>query len=395
MKKYAIAINALSARQGGGQVYLWNILRFVQDYPMLQIYVLAAAEFSGMYDLPGVNIINSPVPSGNIITRTIWERAVLPKLLERYGIDLVFCPGGTINFAPPRGCKTAVAFQNMLIFDKENRRKYPLGYMRFRLAMLEKISRRSFRDADLLIFLSQYAKDVIDGQLPERKGRSVVIPHGLKERFRTAGRENLPRCKLIPDGQYLLYVSVITNFKAQMEVVRAYKILTQKRDTRENLLFVGPGYRKYEKLVRNEIKQLGLENKVFVIGQIPHAEMPLVYHYAKAHIFASTCENCPNVVIESLGSGRPIFLSNIQPMPEIAGDAAVYFNPYKPEELANLLLRYLDDQVWGKQIGQRAVERSANFNWAKTAHQTFDAFKYLFDEKTQEAQKTEKACLTV
>lgn len=378
-----IAINALSARQGGGQVYLSNILLYAYKYPDMRFYVLTTREFAHLYNFNGVNIITCNIPSNNILSRLIWEKITLAKLLEEFKIDLVFCPGGTINFEPPKGCKTAVAFQNMLIFDKESRRKYPISYMRFRLGMLQKLTKKSFENADLLILLTAYAKKVVDEIIPEQKGQSIIIPHGLDESFRTANKTNIPRCSQLPEGEYLLYVSAIHNFKSHIEVVRAYHILHNRRKTEEKLLFVGPVYKRYEKLLRSEINKFSLQDKVKIIGQIPHSDMPSVYHYAKAHIFASTCENCPNVVIESLGSGRPMFLSNIRPMPETAGSAAIYFNPYNPEQLAGLLLKYIDDEKFMTQVGQKAFQKSLCYDWSITAAQTFDAFRNLFNHKTK------------
>jgi len=390
-----LVINTLSSRQGGGQVYISNILRFVKNYPDIKTYVLSDPELAGLYDHPDVEIICCKEPAKNALKRMLWERKSLPTMLEKLETDLVFCPGGTINFTPPRGCKTAVTFQNMLIFDKNNRRKYRPGYIRFRLAMLERLSKKSFRKADLLILLTEHAKQVVDTQVPQRKGVCAVIPHGLDDKFRTAGRTDIPRYKGLPDGQYLLYTSVVAIFKAHLEVVRAYHILTQKRDTEEKLYFVGPSYKSYEKLVRNEIKRLNLQNRVFIIEQIPHCEMPSVYHHAKAHIFASTCENCPNIVIESLGSGRPVFLSNIQPMPEIAQNDGIYFNPYNPQALAELLAQYLDNEPLMNQMGRRAFEQSKNFNWEKTANQTFKAFENLFAERKKSAPRAEKELISV
>jgi len=377
-----LAINALSARQGGGQIYLSNILRYAYKYPDIRFYVLTTREFAHLFNFDCVNTIMCNISSNNILSRMFWEKIALAKLLEEFKIDLVFCPGGTINFTPPKGCRTAVTFQNMLILDKEGRRKYPIGYTRFRLAMLEKLTKKSFQKADQVIFLSEYAKKVTDEILPDRKGQSVIIPHGLDESFRTANKTDIPRCSQLPEGEYLLYVSVIHNFKSQIEVVRAYNILCNRRKTEEKL-FVGPVYKRYEKLLRREINKFSLQDKVKIIGPIPYSDMPSVYHYAKAHIFASTCENCPNVVIESLGSGRPMFLSNIRPMPETAGSAAIYFNPYNPEQLAGLLLKYIDDEKFMTQVAQKAFQKSLCYDWSITADQTFDAFRNLFNYQTK------------
>jgi glycosyltransferase involved in cell wall biosynthesis len=265
----------------------------------------------------------------------------------------------------------------MLIFDMHARRKYPLGYMRCRLTLLRRLSEKSFKEANATIFISEYAKEIVDDMVPDRKGLSVVIPHGLDDVFRTATREEVQHGKSLPQRDYLLYVSVIDVFKAQIEVVQAYHLLCQKRETKEKLLLVGPEYVPYAKLLRREIRRLRLDNKVIIAGNIPYSDMPSVYHHAKAHIFASTCENCPNVLLESLGSGRPLFLSNREPIPEFAGDCAVYFNPDKPHELSDLLFRYLDDKQWMKEMGRKAFERSLLYNWEETAKKTFQTFEDL------------------
>jgi len=378
MERRIIAINALSALQGGGQSYISNLLRYASEFSNIKIYIFAPPQFAHLYALPKVEVIPSIIPSKGILHRIIWERLRLPELLKKLKIHLIFCPGGVINFSPPSNCMTAVTFQNMLIFDGLERQRYPLGYRRLRLALLERISRKSFKQADLVIFLSEYAKKVVDEKVPDRKGLSVVIPHGLDDRFRTAGRDYIPRLKSLPEGDYLLYVSVIDVFKAQIEIVRAYHILCQKQHPKEKLLLVGSEYPPYGKLVRKEIRRLGLQDKVIITGQISYTDMPSVYHHAKAHIFASSCENCPNIVLESLASGRPLFLSNRAPMPEFAGDAAIYFNPYNPEELSNILARYLDNESWIMEMGKKAFERSLLYSWEKTARETFRAFENLY-----------------
>jgi len=380
MKK-TVAINALSALQGGGQVYISNLLRYAKDFPDVKIYVFSPPQFSHLYTFPAVDVIPCCFPAKSILHRIAWEKYRMPRFLKELEVDLVFCPGGTINFSPPPNCLTAVTFQNILIFDHLNRRKYPPGYIRFRFFMLEAITNKSFKRADIVIFLTEHAKKIADQKVPDRKGISVIIPHGLGNQFRTAERNDIPQAKSLLKGEYLLYVSVIDVFKAQIEVVRAYHLLCQKRTTKEKLLLVGPEYTPYAQLVRKEIKKLGLEGKVIIAGNIPYADMPSVYHHAKANIFASVCENCPTVVLESLGSGRPLFLSNRPPMPELAADAAVYFDPYNPEELADLLLRYLDDEQQIVEMSQRAFRRSLIYNGDTAAKKTFQAFRNLMEAK--------------
>lgn len=372
-----LIINALAARWGGAQTYLINLLKYTDSFPEIKIYLLANSSFVDHNDFKGVKIIKPNFSSKNIIYRFFWQRWYLPKLLKKLKADMLFCPGGTENISRSITCPVVVSFRNMLIFDVQNRRKYPLGYMRCRLAFLEKMSRKVFKRANLVIFISEYAKKVIDEKVSDRKGLSIVIPHAVNDEFRTAQRDDIPRLELLPSGDYLLYASLIEAYKAQIEVVRAYHLLCQKRHTNEKLLLVGPEHTSYGDNLRKEISRFGLEDKIIITGKIPYTDMPSLYQNAKAHIFASTCENCPNIVLESLASGRPLFVSNKPPMPEFTGEAAVYFDPYKPEELCDLLLRYLDDSQWMKMMGQKALEQSRLYSWEMTATKTFRAMLNL------------------
>lgn len=378
-----LAINLLSVLQGGGQIYISKILRYAKDFPDIKIYAFAPPQFADLFSYPEIEIIPCSVPSKSTLHRIFWERWRLPKLLKELKIDLVFCPGGTINFSPPKGCLTAVTFQNMLIFNAVEMRKYPLfSYMRVRLELLKRISINSFKKANLVIFISNYAKKVIDEIVPIRKGVSIVISHGLDDVFRTFGRDDIPRSIFLPDGDYFLYASLLHDYKAHVEVVHAYHILCQKRSTDEKLLFVGPEYPPYGRLVRKKIEQLGLKDKVIIVGKIPYADMPSLYHYAKANIFASTCENCPNIVLESLGSGRPLFLSNRPPMSEFAKDSAIYFDPYNPNMLAQLISEVIDDNDRINKLGHAAYLNSLNYSWEDVANKTFQMILELKSKHT-------------
>ena len=113
---------------------------------------------------------------------------------------------------------------------------------------------------------------------------------------------------------------------------------------------------------------------------MPYDTLPAVYHGAVANIFASSCENCPNILLEALAAGRPVLCSDYQPMPEFAGDAALYFDPYNPQSLATRLCEVLDDPRLSAELGRRSRERSAEFQWKQSAEATWQALSDLAGE---------------
>lgn len=369
-----ILINGISARQGGGQTYLRHLLKFIPDNETLEIILLVPDSFP-LPPLPA-SIKKHTIPrvETNPFLRALWEKFFLPKLLRLWKIDVLYCPGGVISTVPPNNCKTVTMFQNMLPFVPKARKRYPWGYMRFRLWLLKFLQARSFQKADMVIFISQYAKTVIDQVLPQRKGTSAVIPHGLSDHFRIQEQstfpENLPK-------EYVLYVSILDVYKAQLEVVRAWDLLRQQRPTPERLVLVGPSFPPYAKKLKNLIEALGLAEEILLVGAVPYDELPKYYQHATINIFASSCENCPNIVLEKLASGRPVFLSNYPPMPEFGQNAVEYFDPYIPQELTDLLLKYLDSPPLGEALAKKSIQQAENFQWQETAEKTWDALIQL------------------
>jgi glycosyltransferase involved in cell wall biosynthesis len=370
-----ILINALSARQRGGQTYLMNVLAFLPRDGSVEVLLLAPASLELGYEHPYISRRAVSPALENPFVRAAWERLVLPRITRAYGADVLFCPGGVVTGAP-RGCRTVTMFRNMIPFDDNARARYPFGYERVRNWLLHRAMLRSMLQADLVIFISEHAKQVIDRHAKGRCIRSVVIPHGIASQFRKPSGHAAANGAGYAGG-YLLYVSYLDFYKAQLEVVRAYALLKRTHPATEKLLLVGPENSIYGDLVRMEVQRLGLNGDVVLTGPLPYADLPALYRGAKINIFASETENCPNILLEALATELPIVCSNRAPMPEFAGDAVVYFDPSSPEELAAKLAALLDDEQARAELSRRAAKRSQLYDWQHAARRTWEAITGL------------------
>jgi glycosyltransferase involved in cell wall biosynthesis len=366
-----IVIDCLSALQGGGQTYLMNLFRFLphEFRNSLRVIAIIPVNADTLMANEQIEYIHPIFASRNIVCRYIWVKFMLPALLRQKGTDVLYCPGGFVSVFSA-DWKTAVAFRNMLPFDDVERRRYSYGYTRARLNLLRFIQSRSFRTADLVVFISQFGRSIIDITVGPTTGRSIVIPHGISEQFNKS--MNRPAGLALPDN-YVAYVSILNVYKAQVEVVREWALMKQKRQGPEKLLLVGPENRIYADKVRAVINELGMQDEVIILGNVAHDTLPAIYQGAVANIFASSCENCPNILLEALASGKPVLCSDYQPMPEFAGNAALYFDPYKPDELAKLLCLILDDQNLQMEMGEKARAQSVKFQWKRSADETWKA----------------------
>jgi glycosyltransferase involved in cell wall biosynthesis len=120
-----------------------------------------------------------------------------------------------------------------------------------------------------------------------------------------------------------------------------------------------------------------MEKNIILVGSVPYANLPALYQYASVNIFASEVENCPNILLEMMASGRPAVVSNRPPMPEIGGDAVCYFDPSRPEDLAERLRELMKDRAQREFLGEKALERSRMYNWENSARLTWQAIASL------------------
>ncbi|HEY7758328.1 MAG TPA: glycosyltransferase family 1 protein [Burkholderiales bacterium] len=372
-----LVIDGLSARRGGGQTYLLNLLTSF-PYEGDEIILLVSPSFQLEIDVPAVQVARMGAWAENPLLRVAWQRAELPRLLRRLRADVLFCPGGTLATRPPPGCRTATMFRNMIPFDAVARGHYPLGYSRVRNWLLERVFLSSMVRADLVIFIADHARRIIEARASGRIHDAVVIPHGVAAGF-FPGESVLARPAWIPEGGYLLYVSSIDYYKAQHEVVKGYaRLLAMRPGTTEHLVIAGPeNDRRYAAIVREEIARLGLQDRILLAGPVPYAQLPALYRHATAHIFASQCENCPNILLESMASGRPVLCSDFPPMPDFGGEAVEYFDSQRPDHLAARAAELLDDPGLQRAIGERGRARAAGYDWQVSARATRDALARL------------------
>jgi len=127
--------------------------------------------------------------------------------------------------------------------------------------------------------------------------------------------------------------------------------------------------------VRAFIDSTGLAGSAVMLDEVPHESLPALYRHADLIVFASSCENCPNVLIEALGAGRPVLCSNVMPMPEIGGDAPHYFAPSDSDGLSQAMYHVLSEPDYAMELARAAEKRSELFDVGRSAR---DTWKQIF-----------------
>lgn len=306
---------------------------------------------------------------GPLAQRAYWQWRVLPRL-ARAQADILFLPGGSGG----GGFRPYVAMsQNLLPFQPSEMRRYGMSWMRLKLRLLQVIQGRTFRGADGVIFLNDYARDVVSDTLGYNLAEVAVIPHGCQERFRCRPR---PQRSI---GEYsvrspfrILYVSTIDQYKHAWDVCHAVALL-RRRGLSITLTLVGSGYGPALRHLRKTVLEADPAGEfLHYRGPVEHEEVAAIYQAADLFVFASSCENFPIILLEAMASGLPIACSATPPMPAILGDAGVYFDAESPEEIARALETLIERPDLRARNAQLAYDRAQNYTWDRCASETLE-----------------------
>lgn len=260
----------------------------------------------------------------------------------------------------------------MLPFEPDEARRYGLSRMRLRILLLRHVQMRAMRRADGCIFLTRYAQSVIQEQLGQIDTPMNVIPHGIHARFRLPARPARPLAEYTPQDPFrLLYVSIIDVYKHQDRLAEAVATL-RARGVPVTLDMVGSAYPPALARLRATLNRLDPEARFLrYLGPIPYERLHEQYAQADGAVFASSCENMPNILLEMMAAALPIACARRGPMPEVLGDAGCYFDPESVSDIVQALTRLLGDVSWRRVASERAASAAAGYTWERCADETF------------------------
>ena len=312
---------------------------------------------------------NDPFVDRRHLYRAYWQRYKLPKLAKSSNCNFLFVPGGldTSGFRP-----MATMSRNLLPFEWKESLRYGLSLATLRLLLLRLMQARTFRKSEGVIFLTNYARDAVTEVVHLDTAKTVVIPHGIGIHFFSPPRKqrSIEECSLEAPFQ-ILYVSTIDLYKHQWHVAAAVAQL-RASGLPVTLDLVGPAYRVALKRLQKNLERLGSSSGfIRYRGLVPYEELHKLYAVADLKVFASSCENMPNILMEAMAAGLPIACSKRGPMPEVLGEAGVYFDPERPEEIASAIRLLVESPQLRTQMAQMAFERAHQYSWERCANETF------------------------
>ena len=367
-----LGIDATNIRWGGGVTHLIELLREAKpsDHGFNKVILWGwAPTLEKIEDRPWLVKANEPMLNKSLPLRIYWQKFILSKRAFKSRCSILFVPGGAYSgsFHP-----VVTMSRNLLPFELRELLRFGWSLVTVKLLLLRFIQSRSYRRTDGVIFLNNYAQNAVMNVVGHTTAKTTIIPHGLNFRFVSNPK---PQRKISEYNKkipfQILYVSTIDMFKHQCEVIESIALLREQSfPIVLNLVggAYGPALRNMSAIMRMYDPK---SEFIYYHGEIPYVELHEQYKRADLGLFASSCENMPNILLELMASGLPIACSNFGPMPEVLGDGGVYFNPERPLEIRDALQAMLNDPDLRQSLACKSFEKAKKYSWNLCADKTF------------------------
>jgi len=309
------------------------------------------------------------------LLRLLWMQFILPFELKLQGVKKIYSP---MNFSP-----ILAKFLNIKIVLCLHS-NLPWVYFNLmpgnsiRNFFTKKLMELSIYTSDHLLVDSYFAKEEISKILNLYKKKIEVIYLNINNKFLSENFKKKSIKNFNYEDKYILSVMSCVRYHNIINLLKAFKLLIKEINYNIKLVLVLQILdKKYFLEVKKHIEDNFAEDKIFIYSNLDSDELPSLYKFSQLYVFTSYCEVFGLTSLEAMSQGIPVVISNRSALPEINGNAALYFDPDDVDEIKNSLNKVMLDKNLRAELIQNGKEQLNKFNSEKNIKKTIDIIQNL------------------
>ena len=353
---------------GGMETYVRSLVPLLPEaFPEATFTVFAGRELAEEWrEAPwhqSIALRALPVSSSTRIRRSIAELTLLHGAAARTRVDLVHGLSAATPLAP--GLRTVATIYDLIYFHYPQTSSRLLAYGQSTLTRL--VARRAER---VIVPSLATRNDLVELIGIDRQRIDVVAagpgrPIGAVPSDQPALRSRLG----LPEGPIVLSVSARRPHKNLERLIEAVSRI-------DGAVLVLPGYRSpFDASLLQTAERLGVSDRVVFAGWISDEDLEGLYLAAACMVFPSLAEGFGLPVLEAMARGLPVATSNVSALPEVAGDAALFFDPESVDAIEGATRRLLTDDRFAAELTAAGLRQAAQFSWRSVADGTANSYR--------------------
>jgi len=296
---------------------------------------------------------------------SLAEQIIMPYLIFKNKIDLMHFP----HFNIPLFCPTkfVVTIHDLILTKFPSTRATTLGPLMYKIKNLgyRLIISSAIRKAQKVIAVSEFTKNDIVSYFKADPEKIIVTYEGVAD-FDRDGKEENSGIKY----PYLLYVGNAYPHKNLEGLVKVFGKMNKKHADLKLVLVGKEDY--FYKRVKDSAKD---NDAVIFMGYVPDSGLKELYKKAVAYVFPSLYEGFGLPPLEAMAFGCPVVSSDKASMPEILGDAALFFNPEDEKDFENKLDAILENENLRKELIQKGYAQIKKYSWDDCVKKTLEIYR--------------------
>ena len=310
--------------------------------------------------------------------RGVRDMLAMGRAVAKAGLDLIYFPASYSFFPVWNAGKVVVTLHDTLALAHP---ELVFSHWKGRMAWAVK-EHAAVRWADRIVTVSQAAKADLIAWFGLPPDRVSVVPEGPEASFRPIAdgpesQEALRRYGIDPDRRFLLYVGGLSPHKNLPRLIEAFASGAPKDVDLVLVGDTGDVFLTHVPVLREAVKRFGLDGRVNFTGFVPDADLAHLDNRAYALVHPSLMEGFGLPPLEAMACGTPVIASRAGSLPEVIGDAGVFFDPTDVGEMAGSIRELLGDRPRRDELAKRALARSRAYTWSAAATALLDVFDSL------------------
>lgn len=355
--------------EGIGWFTYENLKRITIDHPEHHFYFLFDRDYSDEFIFSDniTPVILFPQARHPFLYHW-WFQHSVASFLKRIKPDIFVSTDGYIPL------RTKVKTLN--VFHDLNFEHYPNDLPFIERWYYKKYFPRFARKADRIATVSEYSKEDIARNYNVDPDKIDVVYNGANTSFHPLDEKTrLTVRKRISAGiPYFFFIGSLHPRKNLANLFRAYDLF-RKSSGHKVMLVIAGAKKWWTSDIKSVYDDLEYKDGIIFTGRLQSKEVNDLLASAIALTYVSYFEGFGIPIVEAFRCGTPVITSNVTSMPEIAGDAALTVDPFKPESIADAMVRIADDESLREQLTAAGLERAGQFTWDESAKRLWQSIE--------------------
>lgn len=306
----------------------------------------------------------------------VWEQYHLPKAAKKAGCDILHCTSNTapVNSSIPLiiTLHDIIYMESLSLLKKGFTPYQKFGNM-YRRFVVPTVVRKSLR----IITVSEFEKQRIGDFFKIGGEKLVAIYNGVSEHFRpVTDQKELDRIRNkyhLPERFFFFFGNTDPK-KNTPGVLKALSLFLKSSGEKIPLVMLDFDRTELARII-SEIGDPELSHYVQLTGYVPNVELPALYSLSTVFLYPSLRESFGIPMLEAMACGVPVITSNTSSMPEVGGNAALFIDPFKPEEITEAMNRLVADTALREQLISAGFNNAMRFSWASMARNVLKLYE--------------------